>query len=105
MVVNPTISYYAFLTLQKEYTIDMFPSVLNTTSTSIAITVTPKILWIGFGVVFVFATVMSIVLLYHWSHYGYKPVKTGIMGALYFVGVLVLLGVVFFSIISYLASL
>jgi len=82
----------------------MFPSVLNTTNASIAVTVAPKILWIGFGVVFVFASVMSIILLYHWSNYGYKPIKTGIIGALYFTGVVILLGVVFFSIVSYLGS-
>jgi len=68
------------------------------------IVIDPKILWIGFGVVFIFATVMSIILIYHWSNYGYKPIKTGVIGAMYFTGIFVLLGVTFFSIISYLSS-
>lgn len=83
----------------------MFPSILNTTNATITFSIDPKILWIGFGVVVTFATIMSIVLLYHWAHYGYKPIKTGVMGAIYFTGTVVLLGVMFFAIISYSGSL
>jgi len=83
----------------------MFSNVFGTTDTATAVAVSPEILWIGFGAVVALATVMSIVLLYHWANYGYKPVKTGVMGALYFAGVIVLLGVMFFAIISYTNSL
>jgi len=83
----------------------MFPEILNTTNSSVIITIAPKVLWIGFGVIFAFTAIMSVVLLYHWSNYGYKPIKTGIMGSLYFMGIIVLLGVIFFAIISYTNSL
>jgi hypothetical protein len=67
--------------------------------------IAPKFLWYGFGILLVLVTIISLVLLYHWVAYGYKHVKTSAIGALYFSGVLVLMGVIFFAIISYTATL
>ncbi len=89
----------------KVYNNAMFPSVFNTTNKVLIIAISPKILWIGFGVVLVLTIIMSIVLLYHFASYGYKPVKTGIMGSIYVIGAIVILGVMFFAILSYTNSL
>jgi hypothetical protein len=83
----------------------MFPSTLNATNTILTVVVNPKVLWVGFAFVFTLTTIMSIVLLYHWSKYGYKPIKTGVTGSIYLIGVIVLLGVLFFAILSYTNSL
>lgn len=83
----------------------MFPNALNTANTTVAITIAPKILWTGFAVVFVFTAIMSVVFLYHWAKYGYKPLKTGAMGSVYLIGVIVLLGIIFFAILSYTNSI
>ena len=83
----------------------MFPGLQKATETAITIAIDPKVLWITFGVVFSLVVLMSIILLYHWKSYGYKPVKTGIMGTFYFTGLFILLGIMFFAIISYTVSL
>lgn len=72
---------------------------------AVNISISPEILWTGFGILFFITTVLSIVLLYHWVSYGYKPIKTGFAGSIYFMGTIVLVGVIFFAIISYLGSL
>ncbi len=83
----------------------MFPGIQKTAEVAISIAISPKILWITFGVVFSLVSIMSIILFYHWKSYGFKPVKTGLMGILYFAGLLILFGVMFFAIISYTVSL
>jgi len=86
----------------------MFPEILNqsiTTTTITAMNIDPKIIWGIFGLALVSAVIMSTVLLYHWAHYSYRPIRTGAMGALYFSGVVVLLGVMFFATTTYIGSL
>ena len=83
----------------------MFPALQKTTNIATTIAINPKTLWIIFGIILSLAVIMSIVLFYHWGSYGYKPIKTGLMGTLYLAGLVVLFGVMFFAIISYTISL
>lgn len=83
----------------------MLQNTLSSANAGIILSVSPKVLWIGFGVLFALVAIISIILVYHWSKYGYKPVKTGAMGTIYFIGTIILLSTIFFALISYISSL
>ena len=77
----------------------------TSTINNIEFIINPSILWIGFAAILIITAIISIILFYHWTSYGYKPVKTGFAGTIYFVGVLVFLGVIFFALVSYTTSI
>lgn len=72
---------------------------------TLVVSIPPQVLWGIFGVAFVLTAVISAILIYHWSAYGYRALRTGFMAALYFTGVIILLSGVFLGISSYLLSI
>lgn len=69
------------------------------------VNILPNIFWGGFfllALVFVF---MTLILLYHWSAYGDRSLRIGVMGFAYLVGGIALLFLLFLSVNAYLASL
>ncbi len=71
---------------------------------SIDVAIPPDMLWWGVGIVVLLFALVSIVLLYHWTRYGYGPARVGFMGALYFTGSLILLSGIFVGVTMYLFS-
>jgi hypothetical protein len=69
--------------------------------TPIDIIINPKFLWAGFGVVVILFAVISFMLIYHWIAYGYKPVTTGMMAAIYLSMSFVMFSVMLITIITY----
>lgn len=67
----------------------------------IDILVNPKFLWTGLGVVAVLFVIISLVLIYHWISYGYKPMTTGMMAAIYLSMSFVMFSVMLITIIAY----
>jgi len=76
-------------------------SIVNTIS---PIAIPAEALWAMFGVVIVFAVVMSFVLFYHWHKYGYGVVRMGFATAVYITGTVILIGFIFSSISGYIVS-
>lgn len=65
----------------------------------------PNILWgVFFLLLFAFVA-MTLILLYHWSAYGDRSIKMGMMGIIYLAGGVALLLLLFLSVNAYLASL
>lgn len=65
----------------------------------------PNILWgVFFLLLFVFVA-MTLIFLYHWSAYGDRSLKMGMIGIIYLAGGVVLLLLLFLSVNAYLASL
>jgi len=58
-------------------------------------------LWAVYGIALIFWIVITIILLYHWGRYGYKPVKTTFMGIAYLSGSLFLLLLALSGIVTY----
>jgi len=78
---------------------DIFKSLAeNLSGGEMLIHIPTHVLWWSFGIIAILTTIISIVLLYHWSAYGYKAVKTGFMASLYLLGTLFLISGIFFGI-------
>jgi len=85
---------------------DIFKSLAeNLSGGEMLIHIPTHVLWWSFGIIAILTTIISIVLLYHWSAYGYKAVKTGFMASLYLLGTLFLISGIFFGISSYILSI
>ena len=61
----------------------------------------PKFLWIGLGVVLFLFAVVSLILVYHWITYGYKPLTTSFMGAIYFSMSFILFSIILVTLLGY----
>ena len=61
----------------------------------------PKFLWIGLGVVLFLFAVVSLILVYHWITYGYKPLTTSFMGAIYFSLSFILFSIILVTLLGY----
>lgn len=72
---------------------------------NIPIAINPQILWWGFAIIAILTIIGSVVLLYHWITYGYKPITTSTTGTVYFMGAILLLSMMFFAAVSFTASL
>jgi len=84
---------------------DIFKSLVeNLSGGEVLIHIPTHALWWSFGIIAILTAIISMVLLYHWSSYGYKAVKTGIMGALYITGILFFVAGIFFEISAYILS-
>jgi len=71
----------------------------------LSLPVSSDLLWIGLGVIAILTAIISAILFYHWSAYGYHRIRTTLVGIIYGVGVVILLGVILTGIISYIATL
>ncbi len=61
----------------------------------------PKFIWIGLGVTLFLFAIISLILVYHWITYGYKPLVTSFMGAIYFSMSFVLFSIILVTLLGY----
>lgn len=61
----------------------------------------PKYLWMGLGVMLVLFATISFVLVYHWTTYGYKPLTTSFMGAIFFSISLIFFSIILITLLGY----
>lgn len=66
---------------------------------------TPQILWAIFALFTFVVIVMSLILLYHWSKYGYNGFYISIATTVYAVGVFILFSSTFISFAAYMQTL
>lgn len=63
--------------------------------------VNPKFLWTSFGIILILFAIVSLILIYHWITYGYKPLTTGFMTALYLAVSLIIFSVILITLLAY----
>lgn len=63
--------------------------------------VDPKFLWMGLGVILLLFTIISLILVYHWIVYGYKPMKIVLMGTVYVCVSLVIFSIILITLLEY----
>lgn len=68
------------------------------------VAVPPVVFFWGIGILLGFFALFSIILVYHWSHYGYEKVKIGIVTVTYFLGGGILIALMLIGASAYLAS-
>lgn len=74
-------------------------------ATPIDIMIDPRFLWVGLGGVALLFTIVSLILIYHWIAYGYRPITTGVMAAVYLSLSFVIFSVMLVTIVSYSATI
>ena len=63
------------------------------------ISITSNLLWIVFLVALVAFDLVSVILTYHWKHYGYNPNTTALVKGVYFILGGILLAVMLVSLL------
>jgi len=73
----------------------------NSTFQLLSLSIAPSLLWIVFAVFSVVVLTMTFILLYHWSRYGYNGFYIGFATTVYILGVAILFGSTFISLVAY----
>lgn len=78
---------------------------LDNIASSLPFSLTPQVLWVVFALFTSVVIIMTLILLYHWSKYGYNGFYIGIATTVYAVGIFILFSSTFISFAAYIQSL